>query len=340
MTTSGAAPGRPTARRRLSDVAELAGVSAQTVSNVLNGRTGFSEATRSRVMAAVDQLRFQPDRAARHLRTRRSGQLGMHLPAAQLSPRNGFSISFLRAVIQAAEESGFQVVVFTQPIETAFADGGLDAAGVDAFVLFNLGGHDPRPAALAAAGVPFRCLRTARPRRAAGRCGHRQRRRDAAGRRPPRRSRTSPLRLPRLRRTRALERRTADRHPDGPGRPRAHAPRPAHLLTGSFAEFRTVLSSWLAAADRPEAVICASDALAQLVYDQMSRIGLRPGRSAVTGFDALPDSVKPTRPSPRSLFPWPSAAAVVRLAMAQLDGRPAPTQGQILPTTLAVGRSS
>lgn len=341
MTTSGAAPGRPTARRRLADVAELAGVSAQTVSNVLNGRTGFSEATRSRVMAAVEQLRFQPDRAARHLRTRRSGQLGLHLPAAQLSPRNGFSISFLRAVIQAAEESGFQVVVFTQPIETAFADGGLDTAGVDAFVLFNLGGHDPRPAALAAAGVPFAAFGWLDPgvpqagvdidNVAAMRLvvdhlvGRGRRRFGYLGFAEPEHWNGERLIGTRM----AL----ADHGLALPDQ---------HVLTGSFAELRTVLPPWLAAADRPEAVICASDALAQLVYDQMSRIGLRPGRElAVTGFDALPDSVELDPPLTSVALPVAeAAAAVVRLAMAQLDGRPAPTQGQILPTTLAVGRSS
>ena len=224
MTTSGAAPGRPTARRRLADVAELAGVSAQTVSNVLNGRTGFSEATRSRVMAAVDQLRFQPDRAARHLRTRRSGQLGLHLPPPSSARATASASASCEPSSRLPRSPGSRsssspspsrqrspTVASTPPAWTR------SSCSTSAATIHGRR-RWPRRGSV-------RCLRSARPRRAAGRCGHRQRRSDAAGRRPPRRSRTSPLRLPRLRRTRALERRTADRHPDGPGRPRARAPR-------------------------------------------------------------------------------------------------------------------
>jgi len=75
---------------RIVDVAREAGVSAQTVSNVVNDRVGFSEETRQRVLTAVRRTGYRPNRAARNLRTRRSGQLGLHLPADHLSVQNAF----------------------------------------------------------------------------------------------------------------------------------------------------------------------------------------------------------------------------------------------------------
>ncbi|MFI6348940.1 LacI family DNA-binding transcriptional regulator [Streptomyces sp. NPDC050560] len=63
---------RPTAK----DVAELAGVSPAAVSYVVNGRGDrFSAATRDRVLAAVEQLGYVPDSAARGLRRRRTDQI-------------------------------------------------------------------------------------------------------------------------------------------------------------------------------------------------------------------------------------------------------------------------
>jgi LacI family transcriptional regulator, galactose operon repressor len=69
---------RPTIR----DVADRAGVHPATASRALNpalpGR--IAEATAARVRAAADELRYRPDPAARSLRTRRSGIVGVVVP--------------------------------------------------------------------------------------------------------------------------------------------------------------------------------------------------------------------------------------------------------------------
>lgn len=59
---------RPTIR----DVAHLSGVSAQTVSRVINGDVHVSTRTRNRVLKAIEELNFRPNRAAQTLVTRRS----------------------------------------------------------------------------------------------------------------------------------------------------------------------------------------------------------------------------------------------------------------------------
>lgn len=54
-------------RVTLKDVAKLAGVSAVTVSNVLNHRSNVSEATRARVQEAIQRTGYTVNLAARGL---------------------------------------------------------------------------------------------------------------------------------------------------------------------------------------------------------------------------------------------------------------------------------
>ncbi len=57
-----------TRRPTLSDVAQQVGVSAKTVSRVLNGDGPVATETRERVMEAVQRLGFRPNLMARHIR--------------------------------------------------------------------------------------------------------------------------------------------------------------------------------------------------------------------------------------------------------------------------------
>jgi LacI family transcriptional regulator len=64
-------------RVTVSQVAEEAGVSAMTVSNVLNGKPGASEETRRRVLEVAERLGYQPNVSARALKGGRSGLIGV-----------------------------------------------------------------------------------------------------------------------------------------------------------------------------------------------------------------------------------------------------------------------
>lgn len=61
----------------MADVARQAGVSLQTVSRVLNGHPNVSPATRASVLAAIRDLGFRPNAAARTLVTGRTNVLGV-----------------------------------------------------------------------------------------------------------------------------------------------------------------------------------------------------------------------------------------------------------------------
>lgn len=91
----------------MADVAGLAGVSHQTVSRVLNHHPNVSERTRLRVSAAIQQLGYRPNRAAKALATGRTDTIGV---IAQGSTLYG-PASMQMAFGQAADEAGFAVTV-------------------------------------------------------------------------------------------------------------------------------------------------------------------------------------------------------------------------------------
>src|SRR6266699_3358550 len=62
------------------DVARMAGVSAMTVSRVVNGSASVRPETRRRVERAVIELDFVPNGVARGLMSSRSGTLGVIVP--------------------------------------------------------------------------------------------------------------------------------------------------------------------------------------------------------------------------------------------------------------------
>src|ERR1700677_2167561 len=66
--------------RKLADVAKQAGVSEATVSRVLNGRPGISEATRAAVLTALDVIGYE---RPTHLRVRRARMVGLIVPELQ-----------------------------------------------------------------------------------------------------------------------------------------------------------------------------------------------------------------------------------------------------------------
>ena len=61
----------------MADVAKVAGVSHQTVSRVINGMPNIKDSTRKRVEAAIKELGYRPNTAARALVTRKSSTIGI-----------------------------------------------------------------------------------------------------------------------------------------------------------------------------------------------------------------------------------------------------------------------
>ena len=95
------------ARVRLQDVADRAGVSVKTVSNVVNNYVHVATKTRARVQAVLDETGYRPNLSARQLRSGRTGLIALALPELD----NPYFAELTRFVVQAAEERGWTVLV-------------------------------------------------------------------------------------------------------------------------------------------------------------------------------------------------------------------------------------
>jgi DNA-binding LacI/PurR family transcriptional regulator len=116
------------------DVARVAGVSYQTVSRVVNNLPDVSPATRERVVAAISELGYRRNSAARALKTRRSATLGIISGgSARLGP-----VRTLVELESAARESGYGVTVVTvrEPYAQSVPEavGGLEELGVGGII--------------------------------------------------------------------------------------------------------------------------------------------------------------------------------------------------------------
>lgn len=93
--------------RKLADVAKQAGVSEATVSRVLNGRPGISEATRAAVLTALDVIGYE---RPTHLRARRARMVGLIVPELQ----NPVFPALAEVVAGALAQRGFNAVLCTR----------------------------------------------------------------------------------------------------------------------------------------------------------------------------------------------------------------------------------
>ncbi|OLZ61946.1 LacI family transcriptional regulator [Streptomyces sp. IMTB 2501] len=91
----------------IQDVAKAAGVSAMTVSNVINDHPNVRPATRERVLTAMTRLGYRVNVAARNLRKGRTGTIGLAVPEVN-RPYYG---RLAAAIIAAAGRHGLRVSI-------------------------------------------------------------------------------------------------------------------------------------------------------------------------------------------------------------------------------------
>ncbi|MER6177024.1 LacI family DNA-binding transcriptional regulator [Streptosporangium sp. NPDC001681] len=142
----------------ITDVARRAGVSRQTVSNVLNSPELVREETRDRVREAIETLGYRASQAARQMRTGRS-----RLIATRIEPdRDGINGSvldrFLHGLTASAARAGYRILLYAAGDERSEIDTFDDLVGShepDAFVLTSTYHGDGRPAWLRERRLPF-----------------------------------------------------------------------------------------------------------------------------------------------------------------------------------------
>lgn len=154
MTTTGARPATPT----LDEVAVLAGVSRATVSRVINDSPRVSEEARLAVQAAVEALRYVPNRMARSLVTRRTDTIALVLSESNTQVfSDPFFASIVRGLSDRLAETDLNLVLLAARGQREQEKIGryVRQGHVDGVILMSLHSDDLLPGILAGAHVPL-----------------------------------------------------------------------------------------------------------------------------------------------------------------------------------------
>jgi DNA-binding LacI/PurR family transcriptional regulator len=98
----------------MADVAALAGVSAQTVSRVANGLTNVDPSTKDRVVAAMNEIGYRPNSAARALKTGRFKSIGVIM----FTLSTFGNMRTLDAIATAAAQAGYSITLIPIALPT------------------------------------------------------------------------------------------------------------------------------------------------------------------------------------------------------------------------------
>jgi len=304
------------------DVARAAGVGKSTVSNVLNGSGRVGEAARARVLEAVDQLGYHPHHGARSMRVHRTMQLAYLMAPVQLQPTNLIMMQFLQALVRAAADRDYGVLVVGQhadpgdDIRRLVAGRMLHALGMPFACMGRTGRGLPQPwVDFDNAEAEAEAVRYVLDRgfTRLGYVGYTSSNYWDAEREAGFRAGLASRGIP----------------GEGVGLLRVEE-------TSARAKIRSFLSS-----AQPDAVLTGSDRIATIVYSVAAELNLTVGRDlAVVGFDgsAGTELLNPALTS--IVIPFEDIARrVVDRALRQVENGQDSEPGEIVPTLLRLGRS-
>ncbi|GHH32597.1 LacI family transcriptional regulator [Streptomyces candidus] len=149
--------GRGAGRPTLEEVAARAGVGRGTVSRVVNGSPRVSESTRAAVEAAVAELGYVPNRAARALAANRTDAIALVVPEVEhrffVEP---YFSDILRGVGAALDDTDMQLLltIVGNDRERGRLAHYLAGHRVDGVLVVSLRADDPLPDLLTGLGIP------------------------------------------------------------------------------------------------------------------------------------------------------------------------------------------
>ena len=143
----------------LSDVAKRAGVSIATVSRVINNGTNVNEVTRAKVLKAIKDLKYQPSRVAKRLRSKSvsSNLIGVLIPDIQ----NPFYVDVLRGIEDVTYENNYALIMCNfqqdEKKEKLYLDI-LQSESVDGLIAAPAHENDAKVINLVKNGLPIVCF--------------------------------------------------------------------------------------------------------------------------------------------------------------------------------------
>ncbi|WP_433428830.1 LacI family DNA-binding transcriptional regulator [Nonomuraea sp. CA-141351] len=142
----------------ITDVARVAGVSRQTVSNTLNSPEVVREETRKHVLEVIERLGYRANQAARQMRTGRSRLIAIGIEPDGDGISGSWADRFLHSLTETAAQEGYRILLYTAAddrSEIATYEDLLGAYKPDAFVLTATHHDDTRASWLLERGLPF-----------------------------------------------------------------------------------------------------------------------------------------------------------------------------------------
>ena len=125
----------------LAELAQVAGVSVATVSRALAGNPVIAEATRTRIAALAREHGFRLNQAARNLRLKRTGAIGVVLPLgheAEQHLSDPFFMSLLGPLADAIADRGHDLLLTRViPQDDGWLDDIVDAGRVDGVIVIG-----------------------------------------------------------------------------------------------------------------------------------------------------------------------------------------------------------
>lgn len=143
----------------MNDVARRAGVSIATVSRVLNNSSSVNEETRLKILKAIKELKYQPSRVAKRLRSKGGpgNLLGVLIPDIQ----NPFYVDVLRGIEDIAYKNNYVIIVcnFSQDEkkEAMYLDI-LESEAIDGLIAAPASEDDVRVKKMVQSGLPVVCV--------------------------------------------------------------------------------------------------------------------------------------------------------------------------------------
>jgi DNA-binding LacI/PurR family transcriptional regulator len=143
----------------MNEVAKRAGVSIATVSRVLNNSDSVNETTRLKILKAIKELKYQPSRVAKRLRSKSvsSKLLGVLLPDIQ----NPFYVDVIRGIEDIAYKNNYAIIMCNygqdEKKEIMYLDI-LQSESIDGLIAAPVSENDQRLKEIIKNGLPVVCV--------------------------------------------------------------------------------------------------------------------------------------------------------------------------------------
>jgi LacI family transcriptional regulator len=345
LSQGGAVSGR---RMTIHDIAVIAGVSAGTVSRVINERDGVGDATRQRIAELVALHGFKANATAQQLSTGRAGAIGVVFPFhASEFVMNPVYPALVGSVGDEAEGAGYDILLLSVPNadQVGRMTDAVRRGRVDGVVLPAAGPRDPSVREIAKLGFPAVVI------------GHRSRARGI-----PWVDSTHDVACYQLTKLMIAGGRRRITLMNGSPRVSACALRSKgfwsaieeskdsidvaeeHYVGFDLAAAKTNVSRLLSRPGHkpPTAIVGANDTVAAACLEVAREIGLDvPRQLAVSGFDDLPFSAYTSPALTTVRMPLREiGATAARMLFALIEGRPIPKRHVVFPNEIVLRDST